>query len=493
MEVSGDGVPRRIAGLAADLELGADSAGGGCPCLLRRPTDETGTSANQEIEGAYELSIATGEIIVTAADEAGWFYALQTLKQLSHGHDHEGGPACGVIRDAPRFRWRGSMIDSARHFQPVEWILRHLDRMAALKLNRFHWHLVDDEGWRPEILRYPQLTELAAWRGVGENRYGGYYTQDDMRRVVAYARDRFITVIPEIDMPGHCNAVLVAFPHLSCLGEPLPVAEDGWNAFTRLAGRRAFCAANQEVYTLIEHVLSELNEVFDPPYLHIGGDETPRSHWEKCPKCMAVLKEIDGTNTADLRVYFLNRIADFCREKLGRPTIAWTDGVSDQLPRDQIVNAWFTGESARAARLGFETINSNHEWTYLDYPDSVENGRSKPDWMITLPLEKIYHYDPLPDGLEPELADRVLGSEAALWTEHAPDVAAMEAQLMPRLAAFAEALWSPRVGKSYDDFLLRLQRQRPALTLDTSAASRRPSTQNSPEAPDAAVLAGQDR
>lgn len=363
------------------------------------------------------------------------------------------------------------MIDSARHFQPVEWILRHLDRMASLKLNRFHWHLTDDEAWRPEILRYPQLTEEAAWRGVGERRYGGYYSQDEMRQVVEYAKDRFIEVIPEIDMPGHCNSSLVAFPQLSCDGEPLELADDGWNAFTRIAGRRAFCAASEGAYTLIQHVLQEISEVFDPPYLHIGGDETPCAHWEKCPKCKALLKQVDGTGSADLRVYFLNRIADFCREVLGLPTIAWTDGVSDRLPRDQIVNAWFVGESAQAARLGFETINSNHEWTYLDYPDSVQNGQTKPDWMLVLPIEKIYHFDPLPDGLESEFADRILGSEAALWTEYAPDAEALEQQLMPRLAAFAEVLWSPRVGRSYDDFLRRLRHQQDSLTLSVTTGS----------------------
>lgn len=460
-EPNGRPVPARIERAARRFGLVATSSGSGCGCRLRRGA----VKGHESVEGAYEIQIDPDAIAIVADDESGWFYALQTLLQLSVGHAEQGGPLCGVIRDAPRFPWRGSMIDSARHFQPVGWVLRHLDRMSAMKLNRFHWHLADDEAWRPEVRRYPQLVEKAAWRGVGEHRYGGYYTQDEMRRVVEYARDRFITVIPEIDMPGHCNAVLVAMPELSCVGEPLPLAEKGWNAFTSLAGRRAFCAANEEVYTVIGDVLEELAEVFDPPYLHIGGDETPREHWEKCPKCRSLLKQIGGTDSADLRVHFLNRVASICGDRLGLPTIAWTDGVSDRLPRDQIVNAWFTGEAAKAARLGYQTINSNHEWTYLDYPASVEAAGKKPDWMITLPLEKVYHFDPMPDGLEAEYADRVLGSEAALWTEHAPDAAEMERQLMPRLAAFAEVLWSPRIGRSYDDFLRRLGTQREALAL----------------------------
>lgn len=473
-------MPPRIAQAVADLGLEArpsDDAGIGCPCRLGRSTPDTDRdAAPARVEGRYELSIAPGEVVISADDESGWFYGLQTLRQLMIGHADDGGPACGLIRDTPRFPWRGSMIDSARHLQPVDWILRHLDRMAALKLNRFHWHLADDEGWRAEILRYPELTDDAAWRGVGKHRYGGFYTQDDMRRVVAYARERFITVIPEIEMPGHCNAALIAFPHLSCDGEPLTQADEGWNAYTRLAGRRAFCAANEQVYTFIQHVLRELGDVFDPPYLHVGGDETPRRHWEKCPRCTSLLKEIGGSSSADLRVHFLDRVAAFCRDELGRPTIAWTDGVSAGLPRDQIVNAWFSGESAKAARLGFDTINSNHEWTYLDYPDSIDNGRGKPDWMIVLPLEKIYHFDPLPDGLEAEYADRVLGSEAALWTEHTPGPDAMEKQLMPRLAAFAEVLWSPRLGRSYDDFLARLGVLRASLAVRTGSQAALPRT-----------------
>jgi hexosaminidase len=206
--------------------------------------------------------------------------------------------------------------------------------------------------------------------------------------------------------------------------------------------------------------------VFNPPYLHIGGDETPRAHWKECPRCRATLGRIGSDDLADLRVHFLNRVDAFCRDTLGVPTISWTEGVSGRMPRDQIVHAWFPGEAATAARLGYDTINSNHEWTYLDYPPSTAVAAHKPAWMLVLPLEKVYHFDPLPEGLEARHADRVLGSEAPLWTEHAPDPAALEAQLMPRLVAFAEALWSPRLGRNFDEFRRRLLEHQRLGTLD---------------------------
>lgn len=407
---------------------------------------------------SYELLIEPARIVIEAGDEAGLLHAIGSLRQLAAAQAGAGGGglACGRIKDAPRFAWRGFMLDSARHFQPIDWIKRHLDRMAALKLNRFHWHLCDDQAWRAEIRRYPRLTEVAAQRG-GDERDRGFYTQDEMRSVVAHARRLGIAVIPEIETPGHCNAALVAYPELSCTGEPLPVAPGGgWDAFTRDAGRRPFCAGREEVHAFLRHVLEEINAVFDPPYLHIGGDETPRQPWDECDRCGALKRELGGADGAALRLHFLGRLHDFCRDELGKPTIAWTDGVSDRIPGGQVVHAWFAGEAAAAARLGYPVINSNHEWTYLDYPATRRDAQRKPAWMLVLPVEKVYCFDPLPDGLEPEFAGRVLGAEAPMWTEHAPDEDELERQIMPRLAAFAEALWSPRTTRSFDDFARRL-------------------------------------
>jgi hexosaminidase len=424
-----------------------------------------GTHASTLAAQGYRLTIEPTGITVEAGGAAGAFYAVQTLRQWVMAHEDAEGLPCGVIEDQPRFAWRGSMIDSARHFQPLSWILRHLDRMAALKLNRFHWHLCDDQGWRPEIRRYPQLVEKAAWRGRGEDRHGGFYTQNQMRQVVEYARKRFITVIPEIEMPGHCNAALIAFPHLSCTGEALPIADAGWDAFTRLAGRRAFCAANDQVQRFLQDVLGEINAVFDPPYLHLGGDETPRNQWDACPRCADRMRQLQPPDSRGLRIQFLRRMHDFCRKSLGKPTIAWTDGVSAELPRDQIVHAWHPGEAVAAAKLGYRVIDSCHESTYLDYPATAQDAVSKPDWMIVLPLEKVYAFDPLPAELAGELGEHMLGGEAPLWTEHCPDEASREHQLMPRLAAFAEALWSPVQRRDFNGFRDRLALHRPLGTL----------------------------
>ena len=405
---------------------------------------------------SYTLIIEPCGVSIEAHGQAGLFYGVQTLGQLLATAEQDALRCCRIA-DWPRYRWRGFMLDSARHMQPVSWIKRHIDRMAALKLNRFHWHLTDDQGWRAEIRQYPKLTDLAAWRGEGEHCEGGFYTQDQMRDVACYAAARHITVIPEVEMPGHCNAALVAHPELSCGGAPLPVADRGWDAFTAKAGRRAFCAGNESVYEFLQHVLSELADVFNPPVLHLGGDETPTDTWDACEECNAARNRLGLNSAQDLRAHLLNRIATFCHDQLGRATTTWTQGVRRDLPKAQTIHAWHPHEAAAAARLGHDVINSCHEWTYLDYPERDCERQHKPDWMIVLNTAKAYHFDPMPDGLEPEHRHRILGSEAAMWTEYAPDAQTLEKQIMPRLAAFSEALWSPAWGRSYDEFLRRLQ------------------------------------
>ena len=415
-----------------------------------------GQAAGHAAEG-YSLVISPGGVVLSAGDSAGLFYGAQTLRQLVAAAG-QGELDCMSINDEPRFPWRGFMLDSARHFQPVRWIKRHLDRMASLKLNRLHWHLSDDHSWRAEIKRYPRLTELASWPGAGEHQ--GFYTQQDMRDIVAYAADLKITVIPEIDTPAHCNAALVAYPELSCDGRQIPIDEDAqWQAFTAKSDRRAFCAGGDEAYAFLEGVWSELAEVFGSPYLHLGGDETPEKAWDGCPKCSAVKKQ-RGIDSAGLRLHFMNRLADFCRQQLGLPTIGWTEGVSDQSPKDQIIQAWFPGEAAEAARLGYDVLNSNHEWTYMDYPASDADRAQRPDWMPVLPIEKVYHFAPIPDGLEKEHWGKVLGSELALWTECLPDEVELEKQIMPRLLAFAEVMWTPRLGCAFDGFTRRMDMMR---------------------------------
>lgn len=403
--------------------------------------------------GGYRLEVTRAAVVLSAGDRLGLFYAAQTLRQLVSSAEG-GGLRCVVIKDSPRFAWRGFMLDSARHYQSVEWIKRHLDRMASLKMNRLHWHLSDDHSWRAEIKRYPRLTEVAAWPGAGGSK--GYYTHQEMRDVVDYAARLEIAVIPEIDTPAHCNAALVAYPELSCDGQPLPIDEDaGWEAFTAKAGRRAFCAGQDETYEFLQGVWSELADVFGPLYLHLGGDETPEKAWHECPRCGELRREL-GTDNRGLRLHFMKRLAGFCQQELKLGTIGWTEGVSDQIPEGQVVHAWFPNEAGEAARLGYEVINSNHEWTYIDYPATDEDSQHRPDWMMVLPLEKVYHFDPVPDGLAEEHRNRILGSELAMWSESLPDAAALEKQIMPRLLAFAEIMWTPRLRCGFDGFRRRL-------------------------------------
>ncbi|MFG0251039.1 MAG: beta-N-acetylhexosaminidase [Phycisphaeraceae bacterium JB051] len=402
------------------------------------------------------ISIKQNQIQISATDQAGLFYAMQSLVQLIGVAGPSGQIPCCTITDYPRYAWRGFMLDSARHFQSVQWIKRHIDRMAAIKLNRLHWHLCDDEGWRAQIKAYPRLTEVAAWRTENGERYGGYYTQQQMRDIVQYAKVRHITVIPEIEMPGHCNSALVAYPEFSCSGKAIQIGEEGWDAYKQIAGRLPYCAAKPAVFAFLKTVLSEMAQIFDH-HLHIGGDETPGEKWDNCPLCSALKSKLGFKDNIALRTHFLNQIHDHCTHTLGRQSIVWTDGVDERTPKDQIVHAWHAHEAATAARLGHHVINSNHEWVYLDYPPSDADKHTKPDWMLVLPLEKVYHFDPTPEGLEPEHQKNILGSESPIWTEHAPDEIVLEKHIFPRLIAFAEALWSPRWGRSFDEFKLRLE------------------------------------
>lgn len=419
---------------------------------LREPLGE-------RADEAYAINLESDLIAIEANGPAGVFYGFETLICLinQQPRDKQGVSLPTLkLSDQPRFGWRGLMLDVTRHFQPVPTVLKIIDIMASLKLNRLHLHLCDDEAWRLEIPGYPRLTEVAAWRPGPDGPEGGFYSAEDIAEILAYAKTRMITVIPEIEMPAHCNAALVAYPELGCDGA-LPVdPKGGWNAYTTKAGRRAFCCGEPGVYRFLEDVLKYVDDLFDPPLLHIGGDERPERAWTQCPKCRSAMKEQGIDSTAKMQAHFMERLATFCRTQLKRPTAAWSDNLAEGAPLEQIVHAWFPNQSAIAARLGHDTINSNHEWTYLDYPATVEGMKTRPDWMKVLPIEQVYHFNPIPDGLEPGLAHRVLGSEAAIWTEFLNDEAALLGNLLPRLVAFAEVLWSPANGRSYDEFAQRL-------------------------------------
>jgi hexosaminidase len=436
-------------------ETGADAPTGAVVLTDREASADLGT-------GGYTLAITPEHITLCASSTAGLFHAGQSLIQMINGHraaDCNGGTLtelpCTLIRDKPRFGWRGFMLDSVRHFQSVELIYKIIDQLAALKLNRFHWHLVDDQGWRMEILGYPRLTSIGAWRNRDGVRYGGFYTQEQIREIVAYARMRHITVIPEIEMPGHNLSTLAAYPELGCKGEDYSVAE-GWGI---LDG--AYCAGNEKTYRFLEDVLGEVAEVFPGPYLHVGGDERKAGLWDDCPKCRKMRETHGLADESQLQKWFMDRVSRRVHESLCRRTIAWGDNIDAGGIEGQIVHGWVAGQATKAAQQGLDAINSTNKWVYFDYPMSED--QSKPHWMAVLPVETVHAFDPIPEGLAPELHHHILGSEAHLWTEYVPDDDTLRRQVIPRLHAFSEAVWSEPDGRDFEDFKKRLETQQPIL------------------------------
>lgn len=402
---------------------------------------------------AYRIEITPASVLVWSSTLAGRRYADQTLAQLRH---RKGDLPCGIIEDAPRFRWRGFMLDSSRHFHSagrVRWIL---DRMAALKLNVLHWHFTDDQGWRIESKRFPNLTSVGAVRHPDEPEGTGFYHQDELRELVHYAEERGITIVPEIEIPAHTSAAMAAYPELTCTGEPISVTGVGVDTFTRSTGKRIYCAANPKVMPFLEAVLDEVMDLFPSPVIHIGGDERPDGIWASCPRCRQLMQDLNLPSEAALQRWLLGKVAEYVNSK-GRRTMAWTPTVEFGVPRNQIVQDWFFGVIPEAVKLGAQVVNSRDRFVYFDYPNFP--GRQKPKWMPDLPMERVYQFEPVPEGVE-ETA--ILGSECCLWTEFLEDED-VESALFPRMIAFAEVMWSAREHRNWDDFQSRLHGMEPFL------------------------------
>jgi hexosaminidase len=390
----------------------------------------------------YRLVIEPSGTLLEASEREGFLHGLQTLRQLCWSGEML---APMQIDDGPRFRWRGLMLDSARHFQSpgrIRWIL---EMMSALKMNVLHWHLTDDQAWRLEIERYPRLVEVASKRPYGEPDASGFYTREDARSIVEAARVLGIRIVPEIEMPAHSTAAMGAYPELTCTGEPAPPTGTGLSTFTASTGKRIYCAGNERSFEFIFGVLDEVMEIFDSPVIHIGGDERPEGIWSACPKCRAVMAREGLASESALQHWFMNRVSEYVRSK-GRRSMAWTPTVEHGILRGQIVQDWFFGVAPAAVAAGAEVVNSHDRFTYFDYPNFP--GRQKPGWMPDLPLEMAYAFDP------GEESGRVLGSECCLWTEMIEDED-ISAALFPRMMAFSEAMWSP-AGRELEDFQRRL-------------------------------------
>ncbi|MEI7633630.1 MAG: beta-N-acetylhexosaminidase [bacterium] len=422
----------------------------------------------------YEILVTPENALLRAPTPAGIFYAVQTLRQLLPTEIESARRPRGVkwsipclrIIDKPACAWRGFMLDCSRHFMSKEYIKRTIDLLAFHKLNVLHWHFIDSNGWRMQVDSYPKLTQIGAWRGKAARRYGGFYTKDDIREIVAHAKSRHVMIVPEFEMPGHSDAALACYPELSCSGESYklpaePLPNENLNYFTKLNSSRPFCAGKDEVFKFHEAVFNEAVELFDSPYVHVGGDERPKGVWEKCPKCQARMKAEGLKDEHDLQNWFMRRISDILARK-GKRVISWAVTRSDpyhptdmdDLGNNAIIQNWHDG-TAFAAGKGWDVVNAHNGFVYFDYPEF--KGMNKPKWMPLLPLEKVYSFEPTPAALNTTEAKHILGGEACLWTELVPQDK-VDAQIFPRLLALAEAVWSPREGKDYADFARRVAR-----------------------------------
>ena len=407
---------------------------------------------------SYTLSVTPQQILIRATSGAGLFYGVQTLLQLAQPSGAGSYSIASVeIEDTPRFAYRGLMLDVSRHFSTKEFIKKQIDALAYYKINRLHLHLTDAAGWRLEIKKYPLLTEFAAWRTDptwkqwwnggrkyvrfdAPGAYGGYYTQDDIREILEYARQHYITVIPEIEMPSHSEEVLAAYPQLSCSGEPYKNSD--------------FCVGNEETFTFLENVLTEVMELFPSEYIHIGGDEAGKSAWKTCPKCQKRMKDEHLANVDELQSYLIHRIEKFLNNH-GRHLLGWDEILQGGIAPNATVMSWRGEEGGIAAvTSGHRAIMTPGAYCYLDsYQDAPH---SQPEAIGGyLPLKKVYSYNPVPASLTAEQAKLVYGVQGNLWVEYIPTPEHVEYMIYPRILALAETAWSAPERKSWPDFHTR--------------------------------------
>lgn len=432
-------------------------------------------------KGYYELEI-TGNKIYIKGTALGKFYAFQTLKQMitRNAKKEIVIPNC-IIRDYPRFTYRGMHFDVCRHFFPVSFIKKYIDYLATYKFNKFHWHLTDDQGWRIQIKKYPQLTKLGASRngtligrypgkGNDNKAYGGFYTQAEIKDVIQYAKDRHIDVIPEIEMPGHASAAIAAYPWLSCFPQKptempanmmsqksmdeqkagrIKLVQETWGVFDDV-----FCAGKDSTFKFLENVLDEVSALFPSKYIHIGGDESPKVHWEKCPACQQRIKDNKLKDEHELQSYFIQRIEKYLNKK-GKTIIGWDEILEGGLAPNAVVMSW-RGEKGgiEAAKLKHHVIMTPGNPLYFDHT------QSKNEDSVTFggynPIENVYAYEPLARELTAEEGKYILGAQANMWTEYQSNTSKIEYQLFPRITALSEVLWTPKEKRDWKDFERRL-------------------------------------
>ncbi|MBP5713476.1 MAG: beta-N-acetylhexosaminidase [Prevotella sp.] len=435
---------------------------------------------------AYHLTVNQKDISIIGGSAAGVFYGIQTLrKTLGLKVTNAAFPAV-IVKDAPRFSWRGMHLDCSRHFWSVDFIKKFIDLLALHNMNVFHWHLTDDQGWRIEIRKWPKLTEVGSQRSgtiIGTNSdlddnipYGGFYTQAEAREIVRYAAERHITVVPEIDMPGHMLAALASYPELGCTGGPYQVGHY-WGVY-----KDVLCIGNPKVYEFVQDVLTEIMDIFPSEVIHIGGDEAPSDRWQQCEKCkdaylkdvlegrlgadMTSVREMPMTSVREMPMFtisaryqglFTRRIFNFLASK-GRRALGW-DEILDGSPRNAMIMSWRGTEGgAKAAATGHDVIMTPTSYCYFDY-QQVEDTQFEPSRCSGfIPIEKVYNFDPAPDYLSEVARSHILGVQANLWTEYMTSESMVEYQALPRMSALAEVQWTQPGRKDYNAFWLRLTR-----------------------------------
>ncbi|QEC41482.1 family 20 glycosylhydrolase [Pseudobacter ginsenosidimutans] len=408
---------------------------------------------------------SNGNLNITAHDGAGLIHGIQTLRQLWVLQEGTLKIPVANIQDYPRFSYRGMHLDVCRHFFSLDFIKQYIDLLSLYKFNTFHWHLTDDQGWRIEIKKYPKLQTVAAWRDetmIGHKkelphsfdgkRYGGYYTQEQIKEIVQYATERHITVIPEIEMPGHAQAALAAYPALGCTGGPYKTATF-WGIFDEV-----FCAGKDSTFTFLQDVLDEVLTLFPSQYIHIGGDECPKTRWKACPHCQKRIKEENLSNEDELQSYFVGRIAKYVQSK-GRRVIGWDEILEGGLAKGATVMSWRgTGGAVEAARMNHDAIMTTEDEYYFDHYQSLYPSEPVAAGGYTS-LKDVYNYQPLPDSIDASLLPHIKGVQGQLWSEYLPTAQQASYMLLPRAIALAEAGWSQSANLNYDDFLLRVRKQ----------------------------------
>ncbi len=420
----------------------------------------------------YRLDVSRSRVAIRAYRTAGAFYGIETLRQLLPTAIFRQAEMAGVawsipgiaIEDLPRFAWRGVHVDVARHFMPKEFVKKLIDLAALHKLNRFHWHLTDDQGWRLEIKQYPRLTQVGAWRPqtiIGRpdrdstrwrfdgQPHGGFYTQDDVREIVAYARARFVTIVPEIEMPGHSQAAIAAYPELGNRGDTLPVWM-GWGVDENILN------PGDATVRFYQNVLTEVMALFPGRWIHIGGDEAPKTQWKASPLAQARIRELGLKDEDELQSWFTHRMDEFLTAH-GRTLVGWDEILQGGLAPNAVVMSWRGVDGGiAAAQAGHDVVMAPGSHTYFDHYQSADTVAEPLAIGGYLPLDTVYAFEPVPPALTASEARHVLGAQGQLWTEYVPDAKRAEYMVFPRVCALAEVLWTPPQERDYGDFTRRL-------------------------------------